>query len=113
SVSCAVTARSERFGEALVPLRFVSIPRIHLRGRPARIPVSVAVRAGIRCAERDRQIGSWHSQAVIVPGINNHVGGGWHVTGDACRAGAGRLVVVMWRRVVLGPGAAGGREGVA
>ena len=32
---------------------------------------------------------------VIVPRIDNHVGGRRHVTGDACCSGAGRLVVVM------------------
>ena len=38
---------------------------------------------------------------MIVPRVDNHVGGGWHVTGDASGARAPDFVVMVSHAVIL------------
>ena len=48
----------------------------------------VAVGAGVRCAQADGLRRAWDAEAVVVPGIDDHVVRRRHVTLDAARASA-------------------------
>ncbi len=71
-----------------------------LRG-PCRRAIGVARRAGVRCADRHRQVGPRDADGVIPPRIDHHVGLGGHVAVDTLGAGAAGLVVDMGRHVEL------------
>ena len=86
---------------------------VHLRRRPARIAVAVTAIASVGRGELYRQIRPRHAQAVIAARIDDHIGGAWHVARHAGGAGAGGLVVVVRRRVVLTWQVAGGAKGIA
>jgi hypothetical protein len=59
----------------------------------------MALCAGVRRAERDRQVGPRHAEAVIAPHVDDRIGLGRHVAVDALRGGAARLVVMVLGRV--------------
>jgi hypothetical protein len=74
---------------------------------PARVPIrhglsgplggvtDMTLGAGIRRAERNRQVGARHPHTVITPGVDDHVILGGHVAVDALRAGAPGLVMMV------------------
>src|SRR5512145_119948 len=95
----------EGLGESLVPNRVSAIPGLHLCRGPVRFAIRMAARAGIGHAEGDRLIRSWHSKAVVVARVDQHVAGGRHVAPGArgtLPAGAMEMMrvgVVLGRRV--------------
>ena len=54
---------------------------------PLRSLVNVAIVAGVRRAKDGRKVGPRHTNAVVAPSIDAHIGSGWHVTLDTSRAG--------------------------
>ena len=56
----------------------------------------MTLRAGVRRAERNRQIGARHAKAVIAPNVDDHVGLGRRMAVDALGAGGARLVMVVF-----------------
>ena len=80
----------------------LAVPLVHRRGGPVGLAVGVALRAGIRAAERHRQVGTRHADAVVAPRVDHHVVLRRHVALDALRALRARLVEVMLLRVERG-----------
>ena len=107
------TCSRKRRSEALITLRVVSVPLVNLRRCPARVAIGVTAIASVRRAEFYGQIRPGHAQTVIVPWIDDHVGGGRHVAGHTRSAGAGGRVMMVRRRVVFAWQMAGGAEGIA
>ena len=70
-------------------------------GGPLSGPIGVAVGAGVRGAERYRQVGTRNSDAVITPRVHDHVILGRHVAADALRTSTAGLVVMVRRHVEL------------
>jgi len=67
-----------------------AVPTFDSGCRPLWRLVAVAIIAGIRSAEFDRQIGTRNAEAMVVATIDDHVSVGGHVAGGACE-GSGRL----------------------
>lgn len=84
-------------------------------GWTASVSSSIATAASnlpVEC-QLDREVGPRDAQAVIVPGIHDHVRGDRHVTGYADGAGTAGFVVVVRSRIVFDREVAGGAESIA
>ena len=107
----------EQTGDGLGPSgagggeRLAVVPRALVRpaplgdalGGPVRRLIGVAVLAGVRRAERDREIRARDPERVVAARVDHHVGARGHVAADAERAfGALRVEVVLERVVFLG-----------
>ena len=91
----AIVIRQRRFAVLLEPLG----ERVR---RPPRVLVLVALIAGIRCAQLDRQIRARDPQTVVTARIDHHVVFLRHVALDALRSGRSNLVVMVRGRIVFG-----------
>src|SRR5580698_6415272 len=70
-------------------------PLSDLPGGPIHRPVDMALRTRVRCSYGGRQIGPWHTPAVIASCIHHHIGLCRHVAVHALRTGASRRVMIM------------------
>ena len=59
----------------------------------------MAVVAGVRAADRYRQIGAGYAQAMVLARMDHHVVLRWHMAGDALRSFAAGLVLVVFGRI--------------
>ncbi len=96
-----LVSRREGAGKGLIAGLGRWVMLAHRFGCPFRRAVLVTRAAGVRHADRGTEIRAWNAEAVVVPGIDDHVRLGRHVTRDALAAGRSRLVEVMARRLVL------------
>ena len=90
----------KRRGELLESRRVAAQPVFDRRGGPFGGAIGVTGRAGVRRTGRRGQVRPRNAKAVVPSRIDLHVGARRHVTGDAGRAGAARVVVMMLGRVV-------------
>ena len=91
----------------------LAVPPVHRRRRPFRLAIGVALGAGVGTAERNRQVGARHADAVVAARVHHHVIARGHVALDALRARRSRLVEVVLSRVERGGFVAAGAQGVA
>ena len=96
----AAPARMQRRPDARPRAPGRAVPTVERGGGPRRTLARMAAAAGVRRADRGRQVGSRHLEPVVAPRIVDHVGGGGHVAVDAARTGLAGLVPVVLDDVV-------------
>ncbi|OQC04210.1 MAG: hypothetical protein BWX79_02535 [Alphaproteobacteria bacterium ADurb.Bin100] len=79
-----------------------AVPPVHGRCGPLRLAVGVAAGAGVGRAQLVAQVGAWHADGVVAPGIDHHVVALRHVAFDALGALAAGFVPVVLGRVKNG-----------
>ncbi len=72
--------RAQCIGEILKPLSNRSIPSLDSRRGPIGRFISMAIVAGVGCTHADSAIRSGDAKAMIMPGMDHHVGPRRHVT---------------------------------
>ena len=93
----------ERLAPALEPLPNGAVPFFDRQRRPIRRLVLVTIIAGVRRLKRFREIWPWNAEGVIVPLVDDHIGSGGHVAGDAIGGfRSARMAGVLLRREARG-----------
>src|SRR5215510_3045125 len=88
-------------GWELIARQGLWVPLSHRVRRPFGWVLLMALVAGVGGAQRDRAVGPWDAQAVVVARVNHHIRGRRHVARRARGALGPGLVVVVLRRVVF------------